>query len=162
MDWIPRTLRQKQKRIEQAYFKIESETGRNATDAEIADELEISLKELEEWKNQVEISNIVSLDDYIEQGVEIKMDSSVKPKFVQPEIQIEKEELRKRLKEVLESLTENEKKVILLYYYEELTLKEISNILDVSESRVSQLHTKSLKKMKERLGEDVELLSLFV
>ena len=66
-----------------------------------------------------------------------------------------------RLKQALESLTENERKVILLYYYEELTLKEISSVLDVSESRVSQLHTKSLSKMKLKLGEDVELLSLF-
>jgi len=162
MDWIPRTIRQKQKRLEQAYHKIENEFGRIATDSEIADELEISLKELEEWRNQVEISNIVSLDDYIEQGVEVKVDSSVKPKFIQPEAKVEKEELRGMLKEALDTLTENEKKVILLYYYEELTLKEISNILDVSESRVSQLHTKSLKKLKTKLGEDVELLSLFV
>ena len=161
MDWIPRTLRQKQKRLEQAYYKLESELGRNATDEELANELEISVKELEEWRNQVEITNVVSIDDYVEQGIEVKVDSSVKPKFIQPEVKIEKEELTKMLKEALESLTENEKKVILLYYYEELTLKEISNVLDVSESRVSQLHTKSLKKLKISLGEDVELLSLF-
>ncbi len=161
MDWIPRTLRQKQKKIEQAYAKLEGIHGRNATDAELAGELEITLEELVDWKNQVEIANIISLDDYIEQGAEVKVDPSVRPKFTQPEVQIEKEELKVRLKQALESLTENERKVILLYYYEELTLKEISNVLEVSESRVSQLHTKSLSKMKLKLGEDVELLSLF-
>lgn len=161
MDWIPRTLRQKQKKMEQAYSKLEGIHGRNATDAELANELEITLEELVDWKNQVEIANIISLDDYIEQGAEVKVDPLVRPKFTQPEVQIEKEELKVRLKQALESLTENERKVILLYYYEELTLKEISSVLDVSESRVSQLHTKSLSKMKLKLGEDVELLSLF-
>lgn len=161
MDWIPRTLRQKQKRLESAYQKLESSKGRVATDAEIAGELGISLDELEDWKNQIELSNIISLDDYIEQGSEMKVDPSVRPVFEQPETQIEREELRDRLKQALEELTENERKVILLYYYEELTLKEISNILEVSESRVSQLHTKSLVKLKTKLGEDVELLSLF-
>ncbi|MCI8308157.1 MAG: FliA/WhiG family RNA polymerase sigma factor [Lachnospiraceae bacterium] len=161
MDWIPRTLRQKQKKLEQAYTKLEGIHGRSATDAELASELEITLEELEDWKNQVEIANVISLDDYIEQGVEVKVDPLVRPKFTQPETQVEKEELKKSLKKALESLTENERKVILLYYYEELTLKEISNVLEVSESRVSQLHTKSLSKMKQKLGEDVELLSLF-
>lgn len=161
MDWIPRTLRQKQKRLEAAYQKLEGNNGRVATDAEIAAELEISLDELEDWKNQIELSNIISLDDYIEQGSEMKPDPSVKSVFEQPETKIEREELKSRLKQALEELTENERKVILLYYYEEMTLKEISNILEVSESRVSQLHTKSLVKLKTKLGDDVELLSLF-
>lgn len=161
MDWVPRTLRQKQKRLEQAYYQLENELGRAASNEEVAALLEISVDELETWRNQVEFSGVVSLDDYVEQGAEVKVDTSVKPVFVQPEKKIQKEELTKMLKEALESLTENEKKVILLYYYEELTLKEISNILEVSESRVSQLHTKSLVKLKNFLGNDVELLSLF-
>jgi RNA polymerase sigma factor for flagellar operon FliA len=93
--------------------------------------------------------------------VEVKVDNTVKPVFDQPDIGIEREELKEMLLEALEALTENEKKVILLYYYEELTLKEISLILEVSESRISQLHTKALAKMKKSLGSDVELLSVF-
>ncbi len=67
---------------------------------------------------------------------------------------MERQELKRMLAEAIDSLTEKEQKVIALYYFEELTLKEISNILEVSESRVSQLHTKSLRKMKEKLGDE--------
>ena len=71
----------------------------------------------------------------------------------------EREELKEKLRESLDILTEKEKKVVLLYYYEDLTLKEISYILEVSESRVSQLHTKALSKMKSKLGEYMGILS---
>ncbi len=161
LDWIPRTLRQKQKKLEQAYQKLESQMGRTVTQEELAEELEIGIEELEEWQNQANFANIVSLDDYIEQGAEIRVDTSVQPKFVQPEKNVEKEELKVILLNALETLTDNEKKVILLYYYEELTLKEISRVLDVSESRISQLHTKALAKLKKCLGNNVELLSVF-
>ena len=72
---------------------------------------------------------------------------------------IEKDELKKKLAEALELLTEKEKKVILLYYYEDLTLKEISNILAVSESRISQLHTRALQKMKAKMGNYMGIFS---
>ena len=72
---------------------------------------------------------------------------------------IEKDELKKKLAEALELLTEKEKKVILLYYYEDLTLKEISNILEVSESRISQLHTRALQKMKAKMGNYMGIFS---
>ncbi|SFR95972.1 FliA/WhiG family RNA polymerase sigma factor [Anaeromicropila populeti] len=152
MDWIPRTLRQRQKKMDQAYQKIEFETGRSATDEEVAKELEISVSELEQWRGQMKITNLVSLDEFFEQGSELKEQSNLSSHFQQPEIVMEKQELKRELEEVLETLTENEKKVIALYYYEELTLKEISHILEVSESRVSQLHTKALQKMKKKLG----------
>ena len=71
---------------------------------------------------------------------------------------VEKEELKKMLMESLSTLTDKEKKVILLYYYEELTLKEIANVMEVSESRISQLHTKALQKMKKKLGPYVGIL----
>ena len=78
--------------------------------------------------------------------------------FEGPEEVLDKKELKEKLMESLESLTEKEKQVILLYYYEELTLKEISYALDVSESRVSQLHTKALSKMREKLGRYMGIL----
>ena len=77
---------------------------------------------------------------------------SLSSSFETPESVIEKGELKKMLEESLELLTDKEKKVILLYYYEELTLKEISRVLEVSESRISQLHTKALQKMKAKMG----------
>ncbi len=152
MDWIPRTLRQKQKKINQAMQKLETFNGRRVTDEEIANELEISIEEYEKWQSQMKITNLVSLDEFLEQGSEIQQSANSSSHFEQPEKVFEKQELKKILVEALETLTENERKVISLYYFEELTLKEISHILEVSESRISQLHTKALQKMKKRLG----------
>ncbi|MDK2808341.1 MAG: polymerase sigma factor FliA [Clostridiales bacterium] len=159
MDWIPRTLRQKQKKLDAAYQKIEVEKGRLGTDEEIAQELEISIEELSTWQSQTKVTNLISLDEFVEQGSEIKMETSPgsHSHFEQPEEVMEKQELKRQLVEVMNTLTDNEKKVILFYYYEELTLKEISKVLEVSESRVSQLHTKALQKMKSRLGGSMEV-----
>lgn len=156
MDWIPRTVRQKQKQLDGAYRKIEEQTGRPATDEEIAGELGISMDELDDLQNETKVTNIISLDEYMEQG-----DARVEPRadkdYMQPEKVVEKAELKRLLLEVLQTLTDKEKKVITLYYYEDLTLKEISRIMDVSESRVSQLHSKALIKMKQRLGSNMEM-----
>lgn len=154
MDWIPRTIRQKQKKIEAVMKEIELLNGREATDEEIAVKLGITEEEYLEWQSQMKITNVVSLNEYMEQGSEVPLESNRynAARFEGPEESIEKEELKKVLEETLEILTEKEKKVILLYYYEELTLKEISNILEVSESRISQLHTRALQKMKDKMG----------
>ena len=147
MDWIPRTVRQKQKRIEEAIKNIEARTGRAAAD------------ELNEWQSQLKVTNVVSLNEFVEQGGEPVMDARGNSHFAQPEDNIEEEELKKVLSETMDLLTEKERKVILLYYYEELTLKEISNILEVSESRVSQLHTKALLKMRKKMGSYMGILT---
>ena len=160
LDWVPRTLRQKQKKMDTVSSKLEEELGRPATDQEIADELGLSLDEYEGWKSEAELSNLISLDDYLEQGNEGRLDA-FGSRFVGPEAAVEQEEMKKMLTEALMTLTEKEQRVVTLYYYEELTLKEISEVLEVSESRVSQLHTKALKKIKDRLGDSVELLNLF-
>ena len=159
MDWIPRTLRQKQKRIDSAMKEVEISEGRSATDQEIAEKLGITDDEYLDWQSQMKITNVVSLNEYMEQGSEVPHDRNQDKKFEAPEEAIEKSELKKMLKDSLELLTEKERKVILLYYYEELTLKEISNILEVTESRVSQLHTKGLQKMKQKMGDYMGLLT---
>ncbi|MBP3603980.1 MAG: FliA/WhiG family RNA polymerase sigma factor [Lachnospiraceae bacterium] len=152
MDWIPRTIRQKQKKIDAVMKEIELEKGRAATDEEIAIGLGISTDEYANWQSQMKITGVVSLNEFMETGSDIPADKTNQQRFDSPEEVVEKEELKKVLAESLELLTEKEKKVILLYYYEELTLKEISNILEVSESRVSQLHTRALQKLKDKMG----------
>ncbi len=161
MDWIPRSIRQKQRKIDMAYQSLEQKYGRSASDDEIATELEISVDELENWQNQTKITNIISLDEFMEQGAEAKVEQSLTADFDQPDRIVEKQELKEMLVKTLETLTEKEQKVIVLYYYEELTLKEISRILEVSESRISQLHTKALQKMKLRLGSNIEVFTNF-
>lgn len=151
MDWIPRTIRQKQKQIDAAMKEIEAATGRTATDEEIAAKLGISVEDYLGWQSQMKITGVVSLNEFMESGSEIPAEQHNQHRFDEPEAVIEKAELKEVLAKALELLTEKEKKVILLYYYEDLTLKEISNILEVSESRVSQLHTRALQKMKGRM-----------
>ncbi len=158
MDWLPRTVRQKQKRMDAAYQKLEAANGQFASDEEIAAELEISVEELGQWQAQTKAAGIVSLDEYLEQGSENGIvGTSDSAEYAQPEKQLEQKEMKELLVQSLEALTEKEKKVILLYYYEELTLKEISEVLEVSESRISQLHTKAIQRLRLKLGNQIEL-----
>lgn len=159
MDWIPRTVRQRQKMITQAISEIEAAQGRPATDEEVAAALGISQEEYDSWQSQMKVTNVVSLDDFVEQGSDVADNRGLSSQIERPEEHLEKEELKKMLAEALNLLTEKERKVIVLYYYEELTLKEISNIMEVSESRVSQLHTKGLAKMKDKMGKYMGILT---
>lgn len=158
MDWIPRTIRQRQKQIDTAIKELEQKNGKPATDAELAAYIGISEDEFLDWQNQVKADNMISLNEYLEQGNDIASDKGMSSGFDTPEGVIERSELKNMLEQALELLTEKEKKVILLYYYEELTLKEISRVLEVSESRVSQLHTKALQKMKTKMGNYIGIL----
>ena len=158
MDWIPRTVRQKQKKLDEAVKRIEMKTRRNVRDEELALELGLSEEELAVWQSQLKVTNVVSLNEYVEQGSEPVMDAHGNSHFIQPEDQIQEDELKQVLKDTLELLTEKERKVIELYYYEELTLKEISKVLEVTESRISQLHTKALLKMRKKMGNYMDVL----
>lgn len=158
-DWIPRTVRQRQKQIDAAIKEIELKTGHPATDEEIAQSLGITNDELLEWQGQMKCTNLVSLNEFMESGAEVPSDAYSPGHFATPEEAMENSEMKNMLIESLEKLTEKEKKVILLYYYEELTLKEISSVLEVTESRVSQLHTRALQKMKEVLGDYIGVLA---
>ena len=150
MDWIPRTIRQKQKKIETAMQELERELGRTPNSEELAKYLEVTVEEVERMISQANLSNLISLDEYLEQGSDVHTEPSGRPRFDQPEQVVDRQETKRILAEA----------IIALYYFEELTLKEISNVLEVSESRVSQLHTKALKKMKERLGDQIDLFGI--
>lgn len=158
MDWIPRTVRQRQREIDKAMHEVELETGHPATDEELAHKLNISEDELCEWQCQMKATNVVSLNEFMEAGSEVPNEKNLASHFEGPEEVLDKKELKEKLMESIDILTEKERKVILLYYYEELTLKEISYALDVSESRVSQLHTRALQKMREKLGRYMGIL----
>lgn len=160
MDWLPRSLRQKQKKIDAAFSKLELELGRVATDGELAKELEISIEEFYIWESQTKVSRLMSLEDYVEQGADIATDAQGQKRFEGPEEVVESKEINRLLQDSLKTLTEREKKVILLYYYEELTLKEISMVMEVSESRISQLHTRALQKLRQKLGSQADIIFL--
>ena len=144
MDWIPRSVRQKQKSITEASKKLEALKGPNYSDADT-------------WMQQTNVTNISSLDDFMEQGNDVKA-PAYHGTGVNPENRILKEELKTQLTEALSMLTEKEKTVVLLYYYEDLTLKEISRVMEVSESRISQLHSKALTKMRRCMNDNFALM----
>lgn len=159
MDWIPRTVRQRQRKIDEAIKSLEARTGKTPTDEMLAEELGVSGEELLSWQSQLKVTNVVSLNEFVESGNEPVMDAKGNFRFAQPEEVIAETELKRMLKDAMQLLTEKEQKVILLYYYEDLTLKEISRVLEVSESRISQLHTKALQKMKKKMGPYMNILT---
>ena len=123
MDWIPRSVRQKQKMIDSANARIEASLGRSATDEEIAEALEISIDDYYTMQGQTKVTNLVSLDEFVEQGSEMRLDPTGNSHFEQPDRAIEKEEMTKMISEALSELTDKERQVVMLYYYEEMTLK---------------------------------------
>lgn len=150
-DWVPRSLRQRQKKLEKAITELENELGRPATDKEVADKLEVSLQEYHKILNKSSVTSLVSLEEYTLQN-QGNLINTNKTKFGdEPQKVIEYNELIEILGDNIDNLPEKEKTVITLYYYEELTLKEISLVLGVSESRISQLHSKAILRLKSKL-----------
>ncbi len=153
MDWVPRTLRQKNKQLEAAFAELEFELGREPTEEEISIKLNISIEETKEILKKSSVVALISLDDYLEQNHEISFSGgNASSQNDTPESQYEQQELKDMLEDAIDKLTEKEKKVITLYYFEDLTLKEISSIMGVSESRISQIHSKAVLRLKSRLG----------
>jgi RNA polymerase sigma factor for flagellar operon FliA len=159
MDWVPRSLRQKNKELEKLYVELENELGHVATDEEVASKLNISLKEYHQLLNSVHISSTVSLEEFLEQNYEAGHNLSSSDRETIPEGYMYLTEIKDVLAESINKLPEKEKTVISLYYYEELTLKEISAIMKVSESRISQLHTKAVLRLKGKMGKHKILIS---
>ncbi|MDF2522170.1 MAG: polymerase sigma factor [Clostridia bacterium] len=150
IDWLPRSVRQKAKEIEKAYQELEGELGRSATDEEVASKLGVSVEEFQKKIQHVSTYSVVSLDDLLEQKRELHSDENNEE--TSPGAAIEQETMRTVLVEAINSLPEKEYKVITLYYYEELTYKEIGKLLSISESRVSQLHTKAIFRLKSKIN----------
>jgi RNA polymerase sigma factor for flagellar operon FliA len=151
LDWVPRSLRQKNKELEKVYAEVENEVGHSATDKEVADKMGISMDDFYKLLNDVNVSSMMSLEEFMEQnyerGLEIVSDSTDD----KPEAALESVEIKEILIDAIDKLPEKEKSVITFYYFEELTLKEISAIMNVTESRISQLHTKALLRMRGKL-----------
>ncbi|MHB8064771.1 MAG: FliA/WhiG family RNA polymerase sigma factor [Ruminiclostridium sp.] len=151
LDWVPRSLRQKNKILERVYVEVENEVGHSATDKEVAEKMGISMVEFYKLLNDVNVSSMMSLEEFMEQnyerGLEILSDNTED----KPEAALENIEIKELLIDSINKLPEKEKAVISFYYFEELTLKEISAIMNVTESRISQLHTKALLRMRGKL-----------
>ena len=154
-DRLPATLRKKARQVERAYEKVESQLCRSATDQEIAAELGISLEEFAKWLKALQYITILSLDEPLSEDQEISLkDNLSNPESPDPmQITIENE-IKGILANFIESLPEKEKYVISLYYYHDLSNKEIAKILEVTPSRISQLHTKAIFRLRGKLSQN--------
>lgn len=149
LDWIPRSLRKKSKEIQNEMLKLENKLGRTPSNAELAEHLNIPLKELEETLANTVNFNVTSLEDLLANKGEYIIDDG--KDIDMPEEVFEKKELKEILGAIIDSLPNNQKTVISLYYYEELTYKEISKIMELSESRISQIHSKAILNIRNKL-----------
>jgi len=155
-DWIPRSVRIKSKMVKNAYVELEKEFGRTPYDNEVATHLKLKPAEFEELLSEVAPVTIVSLNevipDHYGESSETSLIETLEDKEVEnPLDRLGAEETKKILAEALMALPENERQVIALYHYEELTLKEIGIAMNLTESRVSQIHSKAILKLKAKL-----------
>lgn len=155
MDWVPRSVRTKAKRIEQANAKLEAKHGRAPSDEELADALGITTDELDNTLAKISFVGVVALDEMLsggERGDSMTLGDTIPDASAGPVGSFEVEEMRQLLAESINNMTEREKIVLTLYYYEGLTLADIGNVLGVTESRVCQIHTKSVLRLRSRLA----------
>jgi RNA polymerase sigma factor for flagellar operon FliA len=157
MDWVPRSVRTRAREIERAIFALEAELHRAPSDEEIAARLGLTADELEDSLTDISRSSIAALDELwtisSASGDQIALIDTIEDlEGAQPQAALDRTELREALAEAIAALPEREKVVVTLYYYEELTLREIGEVLGVTESRVSQLHTKAILRLRARLA----------
>jgi len=156
LDWVPRSVRSRAREIERAIAELEAKLGRAPNDDEIAAKIGISVDELDESLSDISRSSIAALDELWAvsgEGDQVSLlDTIEDTSGPRPADVLDETDLRETLADAIARLPEREKLVITLYYYEELTLREIGEVLGVTESRISQLHTKAVLRLKARLS----------
>jgi RNA polymerase sigma factor FliA len=156
IDWVPRSVRAKARAVEQAYASLEASLGRAPSDAEVAGALQISETDLQQIFGQISYIGIVALDEVIsggggERGDSVTLGDSLADRGEGPMAAFEVEEMKQILAGAINRLGDREKIVLSLYYYENLTLAQIGQVLGVTESRVCQIHTKAVMQLRGRL-----------
>jgi RNA polymerase sigma factor for flagellar operon FliA len=167
MDWVPRSVRARARDIERAIAELERKLHRAPTDEEISEKLGISQDELEESLTDISRSSIAALDELWTVssggggGDQVALIDTIEDtEAPDPQGSLSQTEMKEAIGEAIARLPEREKLVVTLYYYEELTLREIGEVLGVTESRVSQLHTKAILRLKARLSGSATRASL--
>ncbi|MDQ3761687.1 MAG: FliA/WhiG family RNA polymerase sigma factor [Actinomycetota bacterium] len=154
-DWVPRSVRSRAREVERALERLESRLQRSATDAEVAAELGVTVADLRELYAQLQLTSVVALDELIAVGrggtsiAETLPDEAVE----EPGAFLDSVESRRLLAEAVSQLTDRDRVVVSLYYFENLTLAEIGRVLGVTESRVCQLHTRAVLRLRSKMLE---------
>jgi RNA polymerase sigma factor FliA len=157
MDWVPRSVRFKAREIEKAVADLESMLKRAPSEKEVAERLGVSVSELHDVINQISFVSVLALDELLsvgnDRGEQVSLLDTLADKGTDPTLGVEGQETRALLAGAINSLSEREKIVVTLYYFEGLTLAEIGDILGVTESRVCQIHTKAVNQLRLQLVE---------
>jgi RNA polymerase sigma factor for flagellar operon FliA len=161
LDWVPRSVRARAREFERVNMKLEARLQRAPTDEEMAIELELSVDDFQDALLQISNSTIVALDEMWSvsdsTGDQVSLlDTLPDRAAADPEALVDQGEVRDRIADAIAALPEREKLVVALYYYENLTLREIGEVLGVTESRVSQLHTKAVLRLRSKLQTELE------
>jgi RNA polymerase sigma factor FliA len=161
LDWVPRSVRARAREIERVNTRLEARLHRAPSDEEMAAELGVTLDDLQDALLQISNSTIVALDELWASsdtsGDQVSLLETLPDRAAEdPEAMLERSSFRDRVADAIVALPEREKMVIALYYYESLTLREIGEILGVTESRVSQLHTKAVLRLRSKLGGELD------
>lgn len=156
LDWVPRSVRARAREIEEANSKLEHELGRPPTDDELADRMGITEKELQDSLIQISNSSILALEELWmvpdSSGDKVSLLDTLRDENApDPQAELDTSDLKEMLADAIETLPEREKLVVALYYFENLTLREIGDVLGVTESRVSQLHSKAVLRLRSHL-----------
>ena len=153
MDWVPRAVRQKARELERVFASLENQIGRVPEDEEIAKAMGLKLKEYHTLLLKIRGTSILSLEEFLpnEKGHEVALLDTLKDSGPDPTHQVESAEIKSALAQAVESLPQQERTVISLYYFEGLTLKDIKSVLNVSESRVSQIHAQAVIRLRSKL-----------
>ncbi|MFC4775369.1 FliA/WhiG family RNA polymerase sigma factor [Paenibacillus sp. GCM10023252] len=158
-DWVPRSVREKAKKIEEAYGQLEQRHLRSVSDAEISKHLGISEKEFTTMLQEISITTVCSLEDPIrEEESETRLTLLIDEKAKNPDHKVHEFYLKESLVKGIEKLTEKERIVVSLFYYDELSLSEIAEVMSLSPSRISQLHSKAILRLRGALAKQKEAL----
>jgi len=158
-DWVPRSVREKAKKIEDAYQKLEQKYMRAVTDAEISEFLQVSEADFQQMLQDVAVSTISSFDEPVKDDEnEVRLSFLVDEKAKNPDYTVNEAHLKDTLAKAIDRLTEKERIVVSLFYYEELSLSEIAEVMSLSPSRISQLHSKAILRLRGSLNRFKEQL----
>ena len=151
-DWVPRSVRDKAKKVERSYMKLEQNLGRAVSESEVSKEMDMTLEQYHRMITKVRMVMLVSIDEVSNSGSSNDSRYGNDKRSSDPFANLKNKYLKQTLVQNIESLPERQKLVLSLYYYEQLNLKEIGRILNVTESRVSQIHTQAISKLRAKLG----------
>jgi RNA polymerase sigma factor for flagellar operon FliA len=156
LDWVPRSVRFKAREVEKAHAAVEAREKRAPTDGEVADHMGMSVDDLHDTINQISFVSVMALDELVstEKGEGLSLIDTLADASSDPGLGLEAGEMRAMISGAINQLTDREKLVVVLYYFEGMTLNEIGEVLGVTESRVCQIHTKAVGQLRVKLADD--------